>query len=164
MKYLIVLICALGVLLTGCTPKQNPNETIEIIEHFDDLQARFDDAPNELWVVNFWATSCPPCVKEMPLFVRLDKEREDVKILLVSLDRVKDLDNRVYPFVQKHGITPEVVVLGDQNYSYWTEKIDPGWYGALPATVIFKGETRTFRFGEYESFEELVGDVEKISN
>ena len=138
------------------------NETIEVIEHFDDLQARFDAEPNQLWVVNFWATSCAPCIKEMPLFLQLEKENMEAKILLVSLDRVKDLDGRVYPFVQKHSITPEVVVLGDQNYSYWTEKIDPSWYGALPATIIFKGDQRTFRFGEYESYEQLVKDVAMI--
>jgi thiol-disulfide isomerase/thioredoxin len=151
------------VVLAACQPaSKNYNQEIEIIHQFDELDARFDAEPNQLWVVNFWATSCPPCVKEMPLFVRLDKEREEVKILLVSLDRVKDLDNRVYPFVQQHGITPEVVLLGDQNYSYWTEKIDPSWYGALPATVIFKGDRRTFRFGEYETYQELEEDVQGI--
>ncbi len=149
--------------LAACQPTPtNYNQEIEVINQFDELQARFDAAPEQTWVVNFWATSCPPCVKEMPLFLRLEKERKDVKILLVSLDRVKDMEKRVYPFVQKHGITPEVVVLGDQNYSYWTEKIDASWYGALPATVIFNGNQRTFRFGEYESYEELVEDVNRF--
>jgi thiol-disulfide isomerase/thioredoxin len=149
--------------LVSCTSSvPNNNETIEVIEQFDHLQARFDTELDQLWVVNFWATSCAPCIKELPLFQQLEKDNKEAKILLVSLDKAKDLGSRIYPFVQKHGITPEVIVLGDQNYSYWTEKIDPSWYGALPATIIFKGNQRTFRFGEYESYEELEADVQRI--
>jgi len=161
MKMYYVLLCF--VVLTACQPTPTDyNQEIEVIDQFDELQLRFDAAPDQMWVVNFWATSCPPCVKEMPIFLRLERERDDVKILLVSLDRAKDLDKRVYPFVQKHSITPEVVVLGDQNYSYWTDKIDLSWYGALPATIVFKGNKRTFRFGEYETYEDLKKDVDAL--
>ena len=158
-KYLFILLVGL---FTACQTMVNHNETIEVIDQFDNLQARFDAEPEQLWVVNFWATSCAPCIKEMPLFQQLEEDNKEVKILLVSLDKAKELHNRVYPFVQKHGITSEVIILGDQNYSYWTEKIDVSWYGALPATIIFKGNQRAFRFGEYESYEELEADVERI--
>jgi thiol-disulfide isomerase/thioredoxin len=140
------------------------NEEIEVIEQFSVLQARLDADTNKLWVVNFWATTCPPCIKEMPHFRKLQEEfdSESLKILLVSLDRASDLDKRVYPFVKKHQIIPEVSLLEDQNYSAWTDKIDSSWYGALPATLIFKGNVRKFKFGMYESFEALLSDVKNI--
>lgn len=141
------------------------NDTIDVIETFSELQTILDRHTDETLVVNFWATTCPPCIKEMPHFNEMEKERgaKDVKIYLVSLDRVKDLDKRVYPFVKKHALLPEVMVLGDQNYSAWTDDIDPSWYGALPATLIKRGESRKFKFGAYESYEELRDDVSEIS-
>lgn len=100
----------------------------------------------------------------MPHFAHLEKTYTDVpiKVLLVSTDEAADLQTRVKPFVEKHQITPEVVLLADDNYSAWTGKVDPSWYGALPATLITKGAKRTFRFGKYDSYEELVTDVDKV--
>ena len=51
--------------------------------------------------------------------------------------------------VKKCKIVPEVALLKDQYYSAWTDKIDSTWYGALPATVIIKGEKRRFKFSIY---------------
>ena len=114
-------------------------------------------------IVNFWATSCPPCLREMPHFGKLEEEYgSKLKVLLVSLDKVDLLESRVYPFVEKYKITPEVAVLQDPNYSAWTDEIDSSWYGALPATIMIKGKERNFRFGSYESYEELQADVDSF--
>tara|TARA_R110000868_G_scaffold140773_3_gene356767 strand:+ start:266 stop:511 length:246 start_codon:yes stop_codon:yes gene_type:complete len=78
------------------------------------------------------------------------------------LDDVTQLESRIYPFVKKHGIVQEVMILKDQNYSKWTEKIDESWYGALPATLIIKGKKRDFRFESYETYEALKSDVDAI--
>lgn len=154
------------VLISSCTLKgPDHNNKIEVLDEFSSLQAIIDSKEDQTLVVNFWATTCPPCIKEMPHFNELEKEwgAKGVKIYLVSLDRVKDLDKRVYPFVKKHELLPEVMVLGDQNYSAWTDDIDPSWYGALPATLIKKGERRKFKFGAYDSYEELQNDVSEVS-
>lgn len=155
----------LMTLLFSCsTSSKNYNEDIEVYASYDQLQSLLDAKPETVWVVNFWATTCPPCLKEMPHFAELEKQynTDDIKILLVSLDDQKKMDSRVLPFVQKHNITPEVILLADQNYTAWTDEIDPSWFGALPATLILKGNQRNFRFGAYESYEELAMDLDKL--
>jgi thiol-disulfide isomerase/thioredoxin len=109
---------------------QDFNTHIEVLEEFASLGKMMESEKDKILVVNFWATSCPPCLKEMPHFNELEKEYSDrgVKIILASLDRARDLESRVYPFVKRLNILPEVVVLEDQNYSSWTEMIDPSWY------------------------------------
>lgn len=160
-----VFVVIISIIIGGCQPSQEYNETIEVYGRFSDLEQLFRQYENQTLVINFWATSCGPCIKEMPHFNELEAEQNDnVKIVLVSLDEPKYLDNRVYPFVKKHQLKPEAVLLGDQNYSAWTEKIDPDWRGALPATLIVKDDERTFRFGAYESIEELKVDIQKVSN
>ncbi len=163
MKFIIpILSISILTLILSCSPgKTDYNSNIEVIENFSDLESIIDSEKSKTLVVNFWATSCPPCIKEMPHFNQLESEygNKDVKILLVSLDRVKDLESRVYPFITKHSIVPEVVILQDQNYSAWTDKIDSSWYGALPATVIYKNDGKKFRFGIYDSYEDLKADA-----
>jgi peroxiredoxin len=53
-------------------------------------------------VLDFWATWCPPCVKEIPHFVRLQNEtsREDIVILGISSEN----EAKLRPFVTKHKV------------------------------------------------------------
>ncbi|MFC5682934.1 TlpA disulfide reductase family protein [Flavobacterium sp. MAHUQ-51] len=36
--------------------------------------------------MNFWATWCHPCVEELPYFEQLNSEKNELKVVLVSLD------------------------------------------------------------------------------
>ena len=166
MKYTLPkLLVVILILVSSCTAKEkNPNATIEVLDQFSELQAIIDAGDHDVLVLNFWSTTCAPCIKEMPHFNKLNVEysKKKVKILLVSLEKATRLDSHIYPFVKKLGIIPEVVILTDQNYRVWTDKIDKSWYGALPATLISNGEERNFKFGSYESYEELRSDVDEL--
>ncbi|MGB5499120.1 MAG: TlpA disulfide reductase family protein [Maribacter sp.] len=166
MKYTLPLLAiGLLMLLFSCKPiETDPNATIEIFETFSELQAVITDEDHEVTVLNFWSTTCAPCLKEMPHFNDLEIAYRDkkVKIFLVNLEKKTRLDSHIYPFVQKLGIIPEVVVLTDPNYNVWTDNIDDSWYGALPATFILKGDQRNFKFGSYKTYEELQADVERV--
>lgn len=166
MKYGITFLgICITILLISCKAKQTDfNSTIEVVDQFSDLEEILNSHSDKTVVMNFWATSCPPCIKEMPHFNELESKYggKNVKVLLVSLDRAKDLDSRLYPFITKHNIQPEVLLLNDENYSAWTDKVDPSWFGALPATLILHDEQRKFRFGIYESYEDLLGDVNSM--
>lgn len=166
MKTNIFLLFIVAVLLlTSCKSKEtDKNTTIEVLDQFEELQAIIDAESDKLLVLNFWSTYCPPCIKEMPHFNQLASayQNKNIRILLISLDDVSQLDARIYPFVKKYHIEQEVMVLKDQNYSKWTDDIDESWYGALPATLIVKGEKRHFRFGSYETYDDLKLDVDEM--
>ncbi len=139
-------------------------DEVVVIEKFASLAPVFAQQNDTTYVVNFWATSCPPCIKEMPYFAALEQQyqQEKLTILLVSLDMKKDLDSRVKSFIKKHEIKPEVVLLADQNYSAWTDQIDSSWFGALPATLIVKNGKRKFHFGAFENYQDLEQNVQVI--
>lgn len=143
---------------------RDKNETIEVLDHYSDLQKIIDAQGDRPLILNFWSTYCPPCIKELPLFDSLEVayKSRDIKVLLINLDAVKDLESRVYPFVKKQGIKQEIKLLNDQNYTKWTEQVDSSWYGALPATLMIKGHKRHFRFGSYDSFADLKATVDSL--
>lgn len=97
-------------------------------------------------MVNFWATWCAPCVKELPYFERVNRDYKDknVEVLLVSLDFPKKKKSKLIPFIQKKKIQSEVVLLDDVNEQFWIADISEEWSGALPATLIYSKGKRKF--------------------
>lgn len=88
-------------------------------------------------VVNFWATFCAPCIKEIPYFQELVKkyDRQGVRLLLVSLDLPEDY-SKVGAFAQKRRFTAPVYFLDESNADMFCPRIDPKWSGAIPATLF----------------------------
>ena len=102
---------------------------------------------DQIQVVNFWATWCGPCIKEMPLFESLEKQRSDVKVTLVSLDLDLDANpEKVFKFVERKGIQSTVLILDETDPNSWINKIDKSWSGSLPATIVVNTKTGKRKF------------------
>ena len=115
------------------------------------------------YVINFWATWCRPCVKELPYFEQLAKENtgKPFKLVLVSLD-FDDKVEAVKSLLAKKGIASEAVMLADPHADEWIEQVDSAWSGAIPATVIIKDGKRHFFEKSYESYEELKQETTNV--
>ena len=124
------------------------------------LQTLMASADQPVQIINFWATWCAPCVKELPLLEKLNRERNDVRVTLVSMDM--DLDpnpEKVYKFISRKNIQSRVVILNERDPNSWISTIDTSWSGALPATLIVNSTTGKRRFWERELHE---GDLERL--
>ena len=109
------------------------------------LQNRVAQNNDTLYVINFWATWCKPCVEEMPYFEEVQRqfERQKVKVMLVSLNSLKEL-NSVQKFVTQKNIQSETLILQAGNPNIWLNQIDSTWSGAIPATVFYKNGKKVF--------------------
>lgn len=107
-----------------------------------ELQRRLARPTDTTYVVNFWATWCAPCVKELPYFEQLGAthSKQKVKVLLVSMDYASQLDKKVKPFVAKRGLKSEVVLLDEKDPNTWLDKVDAKWSGSLPFTLIVNNQ------------------------
>ncbi len=121
-------------------------------------------ANDTTYVVNFWATWCKPCVEELPFFEKLIPETADqpVKVLLVSMDFPKDFQRKLVPFVAERNLQHNVVALGDLDYDAWIGKVSETWDGAIPFTLIYKGDKRVEKLSELTSYEELKGLMDSL--
>ncbi|WP_396184150.1 TlpA family protein disulfide reductase [Flavobacterium sp.] len=114
--------------------------------NYDGLESYLNHNNDTLYVINFWATWCVPCVKEMPYFEALNQKYKagKFKMILVSLDFPKMVESRVIPFIQNKKIQAEVVLLDDPDSNSWIEKVAKKWTGAIPFTIIYRNERRKF--------------------
>ena len=138
------------------------SQSVEVIK-FHQLEKRWSNSNDTLYVINYWATWCAPCIKEIPDFVKLDREMlgKKFKMILVSLDFPAHIDSRVLPFIQKNKITTEVVIL-DDDANIWIDKVNKNWDGGIPATQFIKNNRKEFH-KEQLSYENLKQIINKFN-
>ncbi len=141
-------------------------QDLVVFQKFDALEKELFKENDTLYVVNFWATWCAPCVKELPYFETFSKENstQKVKVILVSLDFEKQKESKLIPFLKKKKITSDVVLLLEKDYNNWLPKVDKNWSGSIPATLLMKGKKRQFVEKEFESAEELKEYITTFTN
>ncbi|MCR8869086.1 TlpA disulfide reductase family protein [Peribacillus frigoritolerans] len=87
---------ALGGLKIGA---KAPNFSLKTL---DGKQVELSDYKGKKVMLNFWATWCPPCKKEMPDMEKYTQQAgDDVVVLAVNIDP----ENDVQAFVEDNGIT-----------------------------------------------------------
>ena len=145
----LVILCS----LQGATAQK------AIVVKFDALQKILDTKSDQIQVINFWATWCAPCVKELPLLEKINAQKNlNTKITLINLDYADKLD-KVNEFMVRKNIQSDVLLLDDIDYNSWIDKVDKSWSGAIPATLIINPRTGKRKFVEKELKE---GELENL--
>lgn len=109
----------------------------------DEVVGLIESTNDTLYVVNFWATWCMPCVRELPYFEESGVTYQDheLRIILVNLDFKKDIEKKLIPFLEKYKLKSPVWFLDESNPNYFISKIEPDWSGAIPFTLFVKGSS-----------------------
>lgn len=141
-------------------------QDISIFNSFDSMEKEIFINNDTTYVINFWATWCKPCVKELPYFENLNNKYvgQKIKVILISLDFKNQIESKLKPFIEKGNYKSKIVLLLDNKYNTWIEKVDSNWSGSIPATLLIKGNNRIFAEHEFESEEELSEFVLAFTN
>ncbi len=167
MKYTILILTLLILRLSTIGQESTERDTKEIsdnkieVVNFEGLRPYLEKSNDTLYIINFWATWCAPCIKELPYFQNIHSTYDTtykVKVLLVSLDFKRQLESRVIPFVEKNNITAQVILLSDPDSNKWINQVDTSWSGSIPATIFRKGNKKLFFEKEFnkQELEEIV--------
>ncbi len=111
-----------------------------------------------IYVLNFWATWCGPCVAELPAFEKLNEKyaAQKVKVVLISTDFKRNVESKLKPFVKRKNLRSQVVFMDEPNANVYVNLINPEWSGAIPATLIIsKKKGKRLFFEKQMNFREL---------
>jgi len=152
------------LLLLLLASRQTSGQNIEEINREQLLELTRQDS-DTTYVINFWATWCSPCVKEIGYFEELSLKSKEKKleVILISLDFPDRKEKQLLPFLSERSITSRVMLMTNLDYNSWIEEVDVSWSGAIPATLIYNRDKRIFLEQEL-SKEELNKYVNQISN
>tara|TARA_B100001758_G_C18107068_1_gene451595 strand:+ start:76 stop:567 length:492 start_codon:yes stop_codon:yes gene_type:complete len=161
MKHVYRSLSIIGIFLVfSCN---NPTkDTIEVVD-FDGLYSKIDLSINKTYVINFWATWCAPCVKELPYFERVNKDFNDknIEVILVSLDFPSQIESKLKPYLKRNKIKSKVILLDDSKMNTWVPKVHEQWDGGIPATLIVNNSNYKFYPKPFEK-EELFAEINKL--
>lgn len=158
----IVILFSLLLFPVGTFAGNHADNQIPMMD-FQQFEHRLYHDNDTIYLVNFWATWCAPCIREIPYFEKINElyGHRKVKVLLVSLDFPNQIDSRLIPFIEKNNVRSEVILLDDPYANSWIPKVSEAWSGAIPATVIYQGDKRQFYEKEFK-YEELEAIVQSF--
>lgn len=113
----------------------------------------------QILVINYWASWCPPCVREMPMLIRAQEalREKGVQVVGIAIDRAEDAQ----AFVSRYPVNYPLLV-GNPDAVELSRRLG-NRLQALPFTVIFdrRGRRVFSRTGEL-SAEELRAQLEGL--
>lgn len=157
-----IFFITIALLLTNL--KVDAQQNVTVYETFDQFEHLLQTNSDTTYVINFWATWCKPCIAELPYFEQANQsfKSQAVKFILVSLDAMKQLDDKVIPFLIKTKISSQVVLLDDDDYNVWIDKVSRDWSGSIPATLLFSKNKRKLVEQEFSDKTELENFINKF--
>lgn len=149
--------------LFSCGSNKAPKDKDLEVVNYEQLSQYIKQKDDVLYVVNFWATWCQPCVEELPEFMEVNNEfaqRKNFEMVLVSLDNARNVESHVKPFLAENKIPVKCFVLDDiKKMNEWIPATNSSWTGAIPATVFYKNKDSKFFIEGQLSKEKLKQEI-----
>ncbi len=110
----------------------------------------------KLRVINIWASWCPPCAREFPDLVEINRmyRGRDFELVGVSVDDPKTQD-KVQAFLEKNQASYANYLFDGQDFQALISAVDPKWGAEIPYTLVIKpgGEVLYRQLGTIEPLE-----------
>ena len=126
------------------------------IENLDGKNIKISDSKNKILVLNFWATWCPPCIKEIPDLQKLQNDfQQDLEVFFISVDA--NFKKTVPKFLNKNKLSG-LKIFNDEKLLI-SKKFE---VKIMPTTIIinksFEEEYRVIGYVEWSSqeYKELI--------
>ena len=126
---------------SGATYQTDPAPAPDVtMETLDGEQINLAEQKGKVILVNFWATWCAPCRKEIPDLIDLHSSMKDDGLMVVGIAVDDEGTDVVKPFVEKEGINYPIVVDTTRSIESHFEAM----YG-LPTTYVIDPEGQIVR-------------------
>jgi peroxiredoxin len=149
MKYIILLVLITSSLTVSADWQQpelshNLTEIKKVIpakdfklQDMDEQTISLSDYKGKVILLNFWATWCPPCIREMPSMERLHQQVDAEGFKVIAINQMEDAD-QVFAFTGQLEVDPTFEILFDTTSSVSRDYAVRG----LPTTYLIDKEGR----------------------
>ena len=133
-----ILFTILLVIIFGCS---NTEIHMKIVDAKALKEQVAKHQGKEAVLVNFWATTCAPCLKEFPMIMELAEEYENkgMTIYFVTTDWY-DYQDKALAFLKSKGFKGLTFIKEEGNDNNFIRSISDDWSGALPFTIVWNKE------------------------
>jgi peroxiredoxin len=122
----------------------------------EDLQALRKNPTRKLLLVNFWATWCGPCAKELPEFQTMYRMYRHRPFALVTVSaNYPDAQAGVLRVLKEHHASSTNLLFGSMDIYKLMAAFDAEWNAALPYTMLIRPDgTVVYKYqGEIDPLE-----------
>ncbi len=84
------------------------------LQNMDEEIVKLTDFRGKVVLINFWATWCPPCIREMPSMERLQQKVEADDFKVIAINQMESPDD-VFAFTGQLEMDPTFEILFDAN-------------------------------------------------
>lgn len=134
--------------------------TVELaVVSFDELQASIAESKGKIVVVDYWSTSCPPCMTEFPGLVAIHNKlpHDQVRCVSVSLDYeglsdfpIEDCRKSALEFLEQQKSTLDNFILSEDSLTVMDDKLK---IASIPAVFVFDVDGKLARMFDESSGE-----------
>ncbi len=114
MKFLIASLLLLAPMLAPLAAQTAlvPHPELKVTT-LDGKSYDLKDQRGHWVVVNYWATWCPPCLREMPELSAMDAEREDISVIGLAFEEIEIAEMQA--FIKEHPVVYPIAVVDVYN-------------------------------------------------
>jgi peroxiredoxin len=117
---LLVAMLFLGLIFKAASPAKAPDLTVSSTKG---EALMIYDKHYKFTIINFWATDCPGCIKEMPHLADTYNKYKEHGIQIIAVSMFYDPPSQVLNFIKKNNIPFPVVIDSDNKIAQQFENI-----------------------------------------
>ena len=144
------------------TSKETPVSNVRPLFKLKDLEDKVRDIKEwdgQVLMINFWATWCPPCRREMPAFIELQEKYQDKGFTIIGI--ALDEKQAVIDFTDPMGMNYPILLAEQEGITL--AKAYGNNLGVLPFTVIVDRKGNIIHRQRSElTFEQVEGMIKPL--
>ena len=117
---------------------------------------RVEDYRGRIVLLNFWATWCPPCLREIPELVRLHEDLVEEGVVVVGIAAQSGKAEMVASFAGDHDMSYPIWMIDDASLQEY------GVVGFPFTFLVDRGGEIRMRYVGPQSYERLVTDIDAL--
>ncbi|MBM3328710.1 MAG: TlpA family protein disulfide reductase [Calditrichaeota bacterium] len=142
----LALIITLSSLIAGLSASKPAQKSTGLkaaaftLKGLDGKEVKLADYKGKVVILDFWATWCPPCVKEIPHFNDLARQYAGKGLVVLGLSVDQGGAAVVRKFMQKTPIDYRVAMADEAAYTTYQDYLPRDEQGGIPFTFIIDRE------------------------